>query len=110
MERKTTRTSTSTLTQKSIHKLLTYLIAAIWFVNGLFCKVLNLVPRHQEIVSRILRSEYSRILTVNARLFIQFFGYSSKLWKGKIFETLIHIIFSLFWIYLSIVFFKIWNS
>ena len=38
------------------------------------------------------------------RLIIQFFGYSSKLWKGKVFETSIHIIFSIFWIYLSAIF------
>jgi hypothetical protein len=39
------------------------------------------------------------------RLYIQFFGFSSKLWKGKLFETATHILFSLFWIYLSSVFF-----
>lgn len=38
------------------------------------------------------------------RLYIQFFGYSSKLWKGKAFETTIHIVFSIFWIYLSVTF------
>jgi len=36
------------------HKLLNYFIAAVWIANGLFCKVLNLVPRHEEIVGRIL--------------------------------------------------------
>ncbi|MCY0968175.1 hypothetical protein [Chryseobacterium wangxinyae] len=35
------------------------------------------------------------------RLIIQFFGYSSKLWKGKLFETTVHIIFSLLWFYIS---------
>lgn len=38
------------------------------------------------------------------RLFIQFFGYSKKLWKGKTFETSIHILFSSLWIYLSVIF------
>lgn len=38
------------------------------------------------------------------RMIIQFFGYSPKLWKGKTFETIIHIVFSLFWTYISIVF------
>jgi len=38
------------------------------------------------------------------RLVIQFFGYSAKLWKGKSFETFIHILFSFCWIYLSAVF------
>jgi hypothetical protein len=41
------------------------------------------------------------------RLFIQFFGYSSKLWKGKIFETVVHIVFSFLWAYLSYVFLAI---
>ncbi len=38
------------------------------------------------------------------RLYFQFFGYSSKLWKGKMFETSIHILFSILWIYLTSVF------
>ena len=38
------------------------------------------------------------------RFFIQFFGYSSLLWKGKRFETVIHIIFSFLWLYISSVF------
>jgi uncharacterized membrane protein len=32
--------------------------------NGLFCKVLNLVPRHQQIVAKILGDEHSRLLTI----------------------------------------------
>jgi hypothetical protein len=39
-----------------------------------------------------------------ARLFIQFFGYSSLLWKGKTFETTVHVLFSVLWIYLTAVF------
>lgn len=38
------------------------------------------------------------------RLIIQFFGYSTSLWKGKTFETSIHILFSILWIGLSAVF------
>ncbi len=47
----------------TVNKVLAYLIAVVWFINGLFCKVLNLVPRHQEIVGRILGEDYSRPLT-----------------------------------------------
>ena len=47
-----------------IHKILTYLIATVWLVNGLFCKVLNFVPRHQQIVGRILGEEFSKPLTI----------------------------------------------
>ena len=43
--------------------ILNYLIAAVWLVNGLFCKVLNLVPRHQQIVARILGEDHARTFT-----------------------------------------------
>jgi len=48
----------------TIHKLLTYFIATVWLINGLFCKVLNMVPRHQQIVARILGEEHARLLTL----------------------------------------------
>lgn len=47
-----------------LHNFLSYLIATVWIVNGLFCKVLNLVPRHEQIVARILGDTYSRPLTI----------------------------------------------
>ena len=52
------------MNDKTVHKILTYFIATVWIANGLFCKVLNLVPRHQEIVARILGNEHSRLLTI----------------------------------------------
>jgi DoxX-like family len=45
------------------NQLLNYIIAAVWIANGLFCKVLNLVPRHQEIVARIIGNAHAGILT-----------------------------------------------
>lgn len=47
----------------TLNKVFTFLIAAVWLANGLFCKVLNRVPRHQEIVGRILGSEHADLLT-----------------------------------------------
>ena len=41
-----------------------YFIATVWMINGLFCKVLNLVPRHQEIVVRILTTDNARSMTL----------------------------------------------
>lgn len=38
------------------------------------------------------------------RLIVQFFGYSPKLWRGKRFETIIHILFSVFWAWLTTLF------
>ena len=45
-------------------RIINYFIAAVWAINGLFCKVFNLVPRHQEIVARILGIEHARLLTL----------------------------------------------
>jgi len=44
----------------------------------------------------------------SVRLVVQFVGYSSKLWRGKRLETSIHILFSLFWIYLSTIFLTVY--
>lgn len=45
-------------------KFLTIAIATVWLVNGLFCKVLGWVPRHELIVSRILDVEDARSITL----------------------------------------------
>lgn len=45
------------------HNIIHWFIAAVWLVNGLFCKVLNLVPRHQQIVARIIGGEHAGLLT-----------------------------------------------
>jgi hypothetical protein len=50
--------------QMKLHRTLTCFIALVWFVNGFFCKVLNLVPRHQEIVGRILGYDHAEFITL----------------------------------------------
>jgi DoxX-like protein len=52
------------MTKVDIRKWVTYFVAMVWIANGLLCKVLNLVPRHQEIVSKILSIEDARLCTV----------------------------------------------
>jgi hypothetical protein len=44
------------------------------------------------------------------RLFVQLGGYSSKTWRGKSLETKVHILFSIFWAYLSVIFILIYLS
>ncbi|MDQ3108756.1 MAG: DoxX-like family protein [Bacteroidota bacterium] len=46
-----------------VNTILTISISLVWLINGLFCKLLNFVPRHQEIVGRILGQEYDTIAT-----------------------------------------------
>jgi hypothetical protein len=49
---------------RQLRMILLYSIAFVWLANGLLCKVLNLVPRHEQIVARILSDSYSRPLTI----------------------------------------------
>lgn len=51
------------MNDKSGYKILSILIATVWLANGLYCKILNFVPRHQEIVARILGNEYAPMIT-----------------------------------------------
>ncbi|MGO9110017.1 MAG: DoxX-like family protein [Thermoguttaceae bacterium] len=51
------------MNRTTVCRFLTYCIATVWIANGLFCKVLNFVPRHERIVARILGPEYACSLT-----------------------------------------------
>jgi len=51
------------MTSLNKYRLINYFITLIWLVNGLFCKVLNFVPRHKAIVTRILGPEHSSLFT-----------------------------------------------
>ncbi|WP_306350012.1 DoxX-like family protein [Flavobacterium sp. '19STA2R22 D10 B1'] len=46
------------------YKIHIYIIALVWLINGLFCKVLNFVPRHEAIVGRILGEEHASVCTI----------------------------------------------
>lgn len=50
--------------KKTQYKIINGCIALIWLTNGLVCKLLNFVPRHQQIVSKILGNQYSEIITM----------------------------------------------
>ena len=40
-----------------------YAVALVWLINGLYCKLLNFVPRHQTIVERILGANHAVLFT-----------------------------------------------
>lgn len=79
----------------------TFFIAFVVFLMGILC-----LTSSKELLETAFGKELALGLAIfwAIRLFIQFFGYSSKLWKGKTFETTVHILFSLLWTYLSVVF------
>lgn len=44
--------------------MLTLLLVSVWAVNGLWCKVLGQVPRHEQIVARVVGEALAGPLTV----------------------------------------------
>ncbi len=48
----------------SLNKILILFFTLVWVINGVFCKLLNLVPRHQQIVAEILGEASARPLTI----------------------------------------------
>lgn len=80
----------------------TFFIGLVVLLMGILC-----ISAAHELANTSLGQKVSLGLFVFwvTRLIVQFFGYSSKLWRGKKFETFMHILFSLLWSYFSIVFF-----
>lgn len=82
----------------------TFFIALTVFLMGLLCLTSS---------SDLIETSFGKKISLGLgvfwviRLIIQFFGYSSKLWKGKTFETTVHILFTFLWTYLSFVFWAI---
>ncbi|SIR09699.1 hypothetical protein SAMN05421797_10682 [Maribacter ulvicola] len=93
------------LINKQIMSVHTIFIALTVLLMGLLC-----VTSSRELIETNLGSTISFGFAIfwTIRLFIQFFGYSTSLWKGKTFETIIHVIFSILWLYLSTVFWLIY--
>ena len=93
------------LINKQMMTIHTFFIALVVFLMGLLC-----LTSSSDLVETNLGKTISLGLGIfwMIRLFIQFFGYSSDLWKGKVFETSVHIVFALLWIYLSVVF--LWTA
>jgi hypothetical protein len=79
----------------------TFFIALLVFLVGLLC----LTSSH-DLIETGLGKKVTFGLGVFwiIRLFVQFFGYSPQLWRGKPLETAIHVLFSILWTYMSVVF------
>lgn len=92
------------LINRQMMKVHTFFIALTVFLMGLLCLVST---------NDLIETPLGKIISLGiavfwtVRLFIQFFGYSPTLWKGKPFETSIHILFSCLWIYFTIIFWSI---
>jgi hypothetical protein len=91
------------LVNRQIMLVHSFFIALMVFLIGLLC----LTSAH-ELITTPLGKRISLGLGIfwGTRLLIQFIGYSSKLWKGKLFETGVHVVFAVLWTYISMVFIK----
>lgn len=93
------------LINQQIMKVHTFFIALVVLLMGLLC----FTSSHE-----LIKTELGQKVTLGFgifwgfRLIIQFFGYSSTLWRGKKMETIIHIVFSILWMYLSYIFLKVY--
>lgn len=78
-----------------------FFIAFAVFLMGVLCLTCS-----KELLTTTLGKKISLGIGIFwvVRLVVQFVGYSSKTWKGKPFETSMHILFSILWVYISGIF------
>jgi hypothetical protein len=95
------------LVNKQVMEVHTFFIALVVLKMGVLC--LTISP--DEIESPLGKKVMLGLFVFwFLRLCIQFFWYSPKLWRGRRFETAVHIVFSILWTYLSVVFFSLWQT
>ena len=85
------------LINRQMMQVHTFFIALLVALNGLLfvCNAEDLLQP-----SPLARSIVVGLLVFwGFRLFFQFFVYDSALWRGKRFETSVHILFGLLWLY-----------
>jgi hypothetical protein len=89
------------LINREMMQVHTFFIALTVFGMGILC-----IVSADELITTPLGKKLLLGLAIfwTIRLVMQLFVYSAKLWKGKVFETVIHILFTFLWIYLSVVF------
>lgn len=93
--------SSLSLINRQLMYVHSFFIAFVIFLMGLLCLTS---------ANELLNTSFGKRILLGlaifwaVRLLVQFFGYSSKLWKGRSFETTVHIVFSIFWIYLVVIF------
>ena len=93
------------LVNRQMMQVHTFFIALVVLLMGILC-----LTSSTELIRTNLGKQISLGLGIfwGIRLLIQFFGYSSELWKGKKLETTIHLLFSFLWTYLTFIFLKIY--
>lgn len=92
------------LINRQMMQVHTFFIALVVFLIGLLC-----CTSATDLVETALGRRIALGLGIfwGLRALVQWFVYSPDLWRGKRLETTIHILFSLLWVYCTVVFFSI---
>lgn len=90
-----------TLLTRQIHYIHTFFIALTILLIGVLC-----VSSAPELVQTAFGRKISAGIGLfwACRLVLQFYGFSPALWKGKPFETAMHVLFSMLWMFFTAVF------
>ena len=89
------------LVNRQLMTIHTFFIALTVLLMGILCLIAT---------DDLINTRLGKVITTglaifwSIRLLIQVFGYSSKLWRGKTFETVVHVFFVLLWTYLGFIF------
>ena len=79
-----------------------FFIALMLGLLGIYC-----IAYHNELIYSLAGQHIALGISIFwfARLLFQLFVYSPSLWRGKTFETFVHVFFTLLWSYFTIVFY-----
>lgn len=52
------------MNKTKLYFFLNFFFGLVWIINGIYCKILNFEPRHQQIVGEILGSKNASVFTL----------------------------------------------
>lgn len=90
-----------TLINRQIMHVHTFFIALFVLLNGLLFVLYNKELTQPAPLQRGIL--WGLLIFWSVRGLVQHFFFSSELWRGKKFETFVHILFSAFWIYVVVI-------
>jgi hypothetical protein len=97
--------SSLSIINKEMMYVHTFFIAFTLLLMGTLC-----LTSSSDLITTVLGKKISLGFAVFwfLRLIAQFFGYSKETWQGKPLETVIHVLFTIFWSYLAFIFFWVY--
>ncbi|MGV3636382.1 MAG: hypothetical protein ACO1NQ_01920 [Flavobacteriales bacterium] len=91
------------LINRQMMQVHTFFIALVVFLMGSLC-----ISSASELLGTPLGRRVCLGLGMfwSTRALVQWFFYSNELWRGKRFESVVHVVFSVMWVYCAVVFLR----